>query len=401
MIQGELVNLRAVDLDDSPVVHRWLNNPAVMDGWGDAAATVSRSGVTRKIVRWLEDEEQLGRPVGFIIERLDDEPVGMLLGVPSERDERTVQLSLLIGSVDQWGQGLGGDALDAWLQAAFDEWNLRRVWLEVEAGNERAERLYRSAGFEREARLRDARYRHGRFEDVLRFGLTNTMWDAMHRPQEAPKAQDPGELFDVVTAEGEPTGIVKPRWQVHRDGDWHRSIHLWIYGIDGGVAYLDFQRRGMEKDTFPGRLDATVAGHLGAGESVHDALREVNEEAGITISEVDTVEAGVRISANEGNGRAIDRELQQLFLVRRDEPLTSYRPNPDEVAAIIRIALDDAIALLNGDTPEAAGISFDASGMLERVLVDRNQFIPSVDRYFLRVALAARRSLAGEIPVVV
>lgn len=401
MIQGELVNLRAIDLDDTPGVHQWLNDPAVMEGWGDAASTVSRSGVTRRIVRWLEDEERLGRPVGFIIERLDGEAVGLLLGVQPERDERTAQLSLLIGNIDDWGQGLGGDTLDAWLQAAFDEWNLRRVWLEVEAGNERAERLYRSAGFEQEARLRGARYRHGRYEDVLRFGLTRTMWNAMGQSQEASKAQDPGELFDVVTAEGEPTGIVKPRWQVHRDGDWHRSIHLWVYGIDGGVAYLDFQRRGMEKDTFPGRLDATVAGHLGAGESARDALREVDEEAGITIRESDAVEAGVRISANEGNGRAIDRELQQLFLVRRDEPITSYRPNPDEVAAIVRIALDDAIALLNDDIDAVDGIAIDPSGTTETVQIDRNQFIPSVDRYFLRVALAARRSLAGEVPVVV
>ena len=45
-------------------------------------------------------------------------------------------------------------------------------------------------------------------------------------------AQDPAELFDVVRADGTPTGEVKPRAAVHRDGDWHRAVHVWVAGID-------------------------------------------------------------------------------------------------------------------------------------------------------------------------
>ena len=37
-------------------------------------------------------------------------------------------------------------------------------------------------------------------------------------------AQDPGEPFDVITADGKPTGRVKSRAEVHRDGDWHRAF---------------------------------------------------------------------------------------------------------------------------------------------------------------------------------
>src|SRR5215218_4884038 len=230
MILGELVNLRAVDLDDVLVVYRWLNDPVVMDGWGDAGATISQSGVTRRIAGWLDDEEKLGRPVGFLIERLDGDAVGLLVATPTDQERRVFQLSLLIGDPGEWGKGLARDALDAFLDIAFDEWNVRRVWLEVEADNDRAERLYRSAGFELEATLRGARYRHGVRRDVRRFGLTGGMRRDAEHFSPRPHAQDPGELFDVVTSGGEPTGIVKPRWQVHRDGDWHRSIHLWIYG---------------------------------------------------------------------------------------------------------------------------------------------------------------------------
>ena len=50
-------------------------------------------------------------------------------------------------------------------------------------------------------------------------------------------AQDPDELFDVVDAGGNLTGIVKRRGDVHRDGDWHRAIHVWVIGVDDPHYY--------------------------------------------------------------------------------------------------------------------------------------------------------------------
>ncbi|HYP61526.1 MAG TPA: hypothetical protein VEQ36_13940, partial [Thermomicrobiales bacterium] len=76
-------------------------------------------------------------------------------------------------------------------------------------------------------------------------------------------AQDPNELFDVVTWDGKPTGIQKRRADVHRDGDWHQAIHVWVMGRDHDGEFLILQRRSMAKDTSPGMLDPTVGGHLG------------------------------------------------------------------------------------------------------------------------------------------
>ena len=35
------------------------------------------------------------------------------------------------------------------------------------------------------------------------------------------------ELFDVLTPGGEPTERKKRRGDIHRDGDWHASVHIW------------------------------------------------------------------------------------------------------------------------------------------------------------------------------
>jgi RimJ/RimL family protein N-acetyltransferase/isopentenyldiphosphate isomerase len=399
---GELTNIRAIEFEDTPVVYRWLNDPAVMAGWGDDAAVVSRAVVGRRVGAWIDAEEKLGRPVAFIIEDLERRAIGLIVGDPSDDEGRKLRLSLLIGSPDDWGQGFGRDALDTWLDAAFESWNVRRVWLEVEEGNDRAERLYRSAGFRHEATLRKARFRNGNRFDVLRLAMnaTDRTTDAM--PENSSKAQDLMEPFDVLTSAGEPTGVSKPRWQVHRDGDWHRAIHLWIFGIDGSGAYLDFQRRGMEKDTWPGFLDATVAGHIRAGETMVDALRESDEEVGIQVAVDEVIQTGARYSVNEGTPGRIDHEIQDLLLLRRDRPLGEYRPNPDEVDAIVRLRLDDAIALLSAGVPRATGqLLRSGNDVIEPIDVESGQFIPSLDRYFLRVAVAARRALAGDTPIVV
>src|SRR5690348_12391671 len=111
--------------------------------------------------------------------------------------------------------------------------------------------------------------------------------------------QDPQELFDVVLADGTATGRMKARAYVHRDGDWHRAVHVWVAGIDRGVPFLLFQRRGLGKDIWPGRLDATVGGHFRAGEGLGQALREVEEEIGISVALPSLRRLGTHVSVHD------------------------------------------------------------------------------------------------------
>ena len=36
------------------------------------------------------------------------------------------------------------------------------------------------------------------------------------------------EMLDIVDEYGNPTGVIKERSIVHRDGDRHRTSHVWI-----------------------------------------------------------------------------------------------------------------------------------------------------------------------------
>lgn len=217
-------------------------------------------------------------------------------------------------------------------------------------------------------------------------------------------AQDPAELFDVYRADGEPTGRTKARAAVHRDGDWHRAVHVWVAGRDDGAGpFLLMQRRSLAKDTWPGVLDVTVGGHYCAGESLADTLRETEEEIGIVATIDALIPLGIRVAANEEPESGLyDRELQDVFLLLDDRPLTEYRPHPVELAELLRIPLPRLIDLHRGQ-PEPIVVDSLSPGdaTVHRATIGMGDFVPTIDRYVLRVALAAGRVLRGEHDVLI
>nr|MBA3450154.1 hypothetical protein [Chloroflexia bacterium] len=77
--------------------------------------------------------------------------------------------------------------------------------------------------------------------------------------------------------------------------------------------------------------------------------------------------------------------------------LADFRPNPAELAALARIPLDTLLPFFAGETAEVQGWSV-APGHVrsEPLTAHREDFIPTVDRYFLRVAIAAQNVLRGD-----
>jgi isopentenyldiphosphate isomerase len=204
-------------------------------------------------------------------------------------------------------------------------------------------------------------------------------------------AQDLTEPFDLVDADGAPLGVVKPRGLVHRDGDWHQSVHLWVV-FDGASPHVLLQRRAYDKDTHPGRVDVSVAGHLRAGESPRDGLREAEEEVGLVVRPEDCVALGLRRSAYVGEGFA-DREIQHVFLVRTSVAFEALRPHPEEVAGLVLAPLDGLRALVATGEPLAV-IERDHAGTRAARLT-REALVATGDGYAARVLATIARRCAG------
>lgn len=210
-------------------------------------------------------------------------------------------------------------------------------------------------------------------------------------------AQDPDEPFDVLDATGAPTGVVKARAAVHRDGDWHRALHIWVAGRDeAGAPFLIFQRRSSAKDSWPDRFDTTVGGHYRAGETLPDALRETEEEIGLSVTGLTLRSLGTRVSITE-SPPLCDHELQEVFLLLDNRPLSDYRPHPVELSALARFPLRSLLALFSGETKRIEGKAVvPGSTVSAPISATADDFIPSVDRYGLRIAIAAQNALRGD-----
>ena len=90
------------------------------------------------------------------------------------------------------------------------------------------------------------------------------------------------EYFDILDDMGNKTGKTKSRSEVHRDGDWHKAVHIWILNDEGEVL---LQRRCATKDSNPNMLDISCAGHLSAGDdSLNGAIRELKEELNLDVN---------------------------------------------------------------------------------------------------------------------
>ncbi|HEX6389799.1 MAG TPA: NUDIX domain-containing protein [Solirubrobacteraceae bacterium] len=153
------------------------------------------------------------------------------------------------------------------------------------------------------------------------------------------------ELLDIYDADGNHLGV-KPRDAVHRDGDWHRAFHLWVRCGDGVL----FQRRGYDRPSYPGMLDATAAGHLLAGETIADGMREVQEELGVTWPMEALEDLGVHRVEDGTN-----REFQHVYAVRDERPLRDWPFNREEVAGLVLVTPNSAVEW-DGDRERAVTI---------------------------------------------
>jgi isopentenyldiphosphate isomerase len=207
------------------------------------------------------------------------------------------------------------------------------------------------------------------------------------------------ELFDVLDADGRPTGVVKTRGDVHRDGDWHAALHIWVGGIGAGEPFALFQRRSLTKDTWAGYLDTTVGGHLRSGETLEEAVREANEEIGLDVGLSDLTFIGRHFIA-ASDGTVAERELHLVHAVRCDQPLTVYRLHPEEVASLVAIPIDEAIALCAGERDQVSGTECTRDGDVSSVTLSASDFVGlALDSTYPRLALTALRELlAGRQP---
>lgn len=133
-----------------------------------------------KIIDWLEDDEiikylnekqNVGNNIREIIYRVnvpiltplfnqygsffmittgEKEPIGFLRLVPKGK---TAEMVIVIGEKEEWGKGLGANAIKEGLKQAFFEWRVDEVIAKINFANDRSKRAFSKVGFKEDKEL--------------------------------------------------------------------------------------------------------------------------------------------------------------------------------------------------------------------------------------------------------
>lgn len=142
------------------------------------------------------------------------------------------------------------------------------------------------------------------------------------------------EYFDILREDGSKTGEKKLRNQVHKDGDLHGSVHLWMIR-DGQVL---FQKRREDKESYPGAYDVACAGHITSGEeTIEAAFREIKEELNLTLEKDDLIylyTKHIYVDENFHGKHFVDNELIHVFFVKEKVSLKDMDFQKEEIEGL-------------------------------------------------------------------
>ncbi len=155
------------------------------------------------------------------------------------------------------------------------------------------------------------------------------------------------EFVNVIDENDRITDRSKPRSLIHRDGELHPTVHVWLIRRRDMGIYVLMQKRSSEKDIYPNLWDVSSAGHVRQGQEYGTtAIRETREELGLEITREKLEFLGFRRNSHaEENIK--DNELTAVFMCREDIDDSMINPNPSEVSETGWSEIDELLTVMN------------------------------------------------------
>ena len=172
-IQGETVDLVAMNPDHIELYNRWVNDPRVR--------RYSRNPLPRSIEeqkKWLfrEQEGQRENVLFEVWHKKDKRPIGTGGLGRINWLYRNANIFLVIGEPDYWNQNLGSEASQLIIEYGFNELNLHKIYAGVFSPNKGSLRCAEKDGFIFEFVETEVCYVDGEYVDSHRFRLLKEEW---------------------------------------------------------------------------------------------------------------------------------------------------------------------------------------------------------------------------------
>lgn len=157
------------------------------------------------------------------------------------------------------------------------------------------------------------------------------------------------EYLDILDENGKLTGIKKDRNTVHKDGDWHKVVQIFVVNNNN----IMLQQRSLLKKSDPGKWCASASGHISAGEnSIDTAKKEFREELGINLYEneiklIDTFKSpSIRYNNNE---KIINNHFVDLYVVNKEIDINNVKIQKEEVNQVSYFTISEFISMVKNN----------------------------------------------------
>ncbi|MDR1025785.1 MAG: NUDIX domain-containing protein [Lactobacillus sp.] len=184
--------------------------------------------------------------------------------------------------------------------------------------------------------------------------------------------------------------------KAHLESMWHKTFHCWIIRPNNKIL---FQLRSKDMRPCPDLLDTSAAGHLSAGETIEDGIREIKEELGINVDFNTLQEVGFykHISNNSAKKGTYNKEFVYVYFLKDYTPLDEYIMQPEEVDGVYEVDIKDGFKLFNNEVEEISVYGFNRiTKQLETISVSKDKFVKKADCYFNKLLIMAERFIKGE-----
>ena len=155
------------------------------------------------------------------------------------------------------------------------------------------------------------------------------------------------EFLNIIDENGKITSESKPRSLVHRDGDLHPTVHVWIVKEKDMGVYVLLQKRSELKDAHPGCYDVSAAGHVKQNCDYREsAVRELDEELGLYIAPEKLSFLGMIKNEYTDGKNFNDNELCAVYVYTEDVDAERLCVEKKEVSEVKWAEIDELLSFM-------------------------------------------------------
>lgn len=168
-LDSENLYLRNLTVDDiSDKYLQWLNDQETSLQNSHALFPYTMAQLKNYVESAVQNKSQL---VLAIVWKENNVHVGNISLQNINWVNRSAEYAILLGEKQFWGKGIAYEASIKLIKHGFENLNLHRIYCGTTAENTGMKKLALKIGMKQEGIRREAFYKHGKFQDIIEYGI--------------------------------------------------------------------------------------------------------------------------------------------------------------------------------------------------------------------------------------